>query len=564
MRSQAAEHFDAMQRVNRSARRRQPACTASRDIARVLPAIVLLALLVAPPVGAQWNRSHPRVLLVTQTQDTPAGAAVQSAVLASIGFARDALTALPGHEAVPAQAAGVQLLLAELPAAATQAHVIAIASQRYAEQAPVLASRLAAHLRSLGASRALFVLDQATMLSGETDPRRLVWTLTADANGRFTHSSPALHTRHPTLLHVRYVPFRLASGLPPGWRYLEAGRLAWQRVTLQLQPAAPVQSVDTAGAFDAPLAADGARHDPDAGLGCLVDRRSHAGCAAGFPDVVGLIDTQGAAWALVDYVRELAPVYDSQPALDGRIKQAARAGLAVTRREVAQTGCTSGITYRNVGQLGVLLEAITDRVHVTPGGRSAPIARFSDLRLSPTHDYDHTRPVGQADPLALAPLIIDPLVPAGDLVPAASAPGLRELAPIERVGGPPSPHVRWLAPAGDLARTDVEVSCPEPGRWVARSTIAPWSRCYGGGCNSTYFPRELSFTQGRAAVADWAWTAYTYRGSPWEPQRIEYDGADTLSFQHIGMDPCGSVLTLRLSLSTRLVGMDPPPPCLSD
>ena len=526
--------------------------------------VPLLVLLIAPPVAAQWNRSHPRVLLVTQTQDAPAGVAVQSATLASIGFSRDALTTLPGRESVPAQTAGAQLILAPFPVTATQAQVIATASQRYAEQAPALAGRLATHLRSLGSSRAVFVLEQAVLLAGESDARRLVWTLTVDAQGRFTHSAPALHVRQPVLLHVRYVPYQLASGLPSGWRFLDAGRLIWQRINLQLQPIAPAQSIDTSGAFDRPLPAGAPDRNPDTGLECLVDRRAHPLCPTALPDVIGLIDDHGAAWALVDYVRALQPVYDSQPVPDGGVEQTARAALAVTRREVAQTGCTSGTTYRNAGQLGVLLEAVTDRVHVTPGGRIAPLAQLRDVRLSPTHDFDHTRAVAQADPLTLAPWIIDPLAPESELLATASVAGLLELAPVVRVGDLPGAHVQWSAPAGGPARVDIALTCPEPGRWIARATISPWSRCYGGGCNSTYYPRELSFATGRPAVADWAWTAYTYRGSPWEPQRIEYDGADTLSFQHRAWDDCGSVLTLRLSLASRQVSSDPLPPCASE
>lgn len=526
----------------------------------------LVLLLASFPLAAQWPRVHPRMLLVTQTHDAADGPGIQSATLATIGFAREALITLPSSETVPGTAGSASLIVARIDADATPSQVLAIAARRYADQAPALAARMAAWLRSLGAARGVFILEQSTALptTGASEPQRLIWTLTVDAQGRFLHSAPRLHTGRPFLLHVRYVPRQLASGLPAQWTYLDSGRLHWQRVSLQLQPLAPPQSIDTGGAFDAPSPSAGAAQDPDAGLACLIDRRARPDCPAGLPDVVGLIDTQGASWALVDYARELQPVYDLQVAADGGVEQVARAGLAVRRREVSRGDCTSGARFRNSGQLGVLLEALTDRIHVTPDGRSAPIARLRDSWMSPVHEYDHTRPVSDAGPTALSPYIIDPLAPQSPLLVAASVPGLRELAPVDAVGTDPAAHARWRSAPGGIARIDIEVTCPEPGRWVARATISPWTRCYGGGCNSTYLPRELTFARGRAAIADWAWTAYTYRGQPWEPQRIDYDGADTLSFRHIAGDGCGSPIAVRLNLVTGAHGVDPPPPCDSD
>ena len=435
------------------------------------------------------------------------------------------------------------------------------AAGRYGLQAAGLASRVATALRRLGATRGLFVADQAVLLAGEDTPRRLVWTLTVDAQGRATHGAPRLHAHQPTLLHLRYVPRRLAAGLPSAWGYGDAGRLVWQPVDLLLRPLAGPRVIDTHGAFDGPLPRPGESSDPDAGLACLIDRRASPACPAGLPDATGLIDEHGAAWALLDYARALEPVYDEQPAPDGTIEQVARTALAITRRELDTRGCDAEATYRNAGTLGLALLASTDRLTVTPDGRHAPLSRTTETWMSPTREFDHVRPVGTHDPLALAPYIIDPLAPEGPLLDVASVPGLHALAPVERGVHATRTHARWSAPHGGTARVDVEVSCPEPGQWLARATIAPWARCHGGACNSTYGSRELMFSRGRTASAGWSWTAVTYRGHVWEPQRIDYDGADTLVFLHLSQDSCGHTVALQLSLASGQVSTLPPPAC---
>lgn len=531
----------------------------------LLPLAAALALLMAAqPSLAQWPRAHPRLLLITHTRDLPDGPGILSATIAGVAYSREALGAQPWRDTVSHRVTAVQLTFADLPVAATPAQVLATASSHYAAQASRFAALAAPLLRSLGAGRAVYVVDQSVQIAGEDEARRLVWTLSVDAQGRLVHDAPRLLARAPGLLHVRYVPRRLAHGLPEGWGYPQAGHLAWQRVNLQLQPTGPIEAIDTGGAFDDPTGPFAGPDDPDAGLGCLIDRRARPDCPTGFPDVVGLVDSHAAAWALLDYARTLRPVYDTLPAPDGGVEQVARPAIAVHRRELSRSDCTRGAAYRNAGQVGVLLEAVVDRIHVTPQGRSAPIARIRETSMSPTQAYDHTREVASADPMAMAPFIIDPLAPQGGLLAVDSVPGLHDLSPVDTTGSATPTQLRWQAPVGDLARIDVEVTCPAPDRWIARATIAPWARCLGGSCNSTYYPRELAFTRGRAAVADWAWTAVTYRGQVWEPQRIDYDGADTLIARHLATDSCGSEVALRLSLSTGRASIDPAPPCLPE
>ncbi len=534
---------------------------APSEVARPPWAAALLALLLAlysTLAIAQAPRSALRMLVVSQAV-TPEGSSF-AARIGTLAFGATGLATDRLAESLPNASSVAQIAVRDFGSGLTQSQLLAAASAHLLPQGPALAAALAAALQVRGLGQATFVYDQQVYVAGAATPRRLVWTLSVDRAGRASHGAPRLFDAQPHILHVQYVPLRVAAGLPPGWAYPDAGRLRWQRLNLQLQPIGGSGAIDTGGAFDAPDAIDGTPANPEAGLQCLVDRRSRIDCPPGPTDVVTLLDEQGSVSALLDYGLRLAPVYDAVPAGDGRIDQVARLSLRVDQRELAYGGCTADMRFRNVGHYGYTLVASSDRYAVAADGRFSRIDRTLATTLSPTIAYDWTRVLQPAAVSTIAPLILDPQDPMRPLLAAASIHNLVYLAPISTSGAPDQTVLSYTSPPYGQGRVQAELRCSIDGTWTIRSMIAPWARCFAGACNSTYFPYEATFTTGQRAVAPLRRTAVAYNGRQWEPQQAEYDGAATLTLWHDDQY-CGDRIGAQFSLDGRYLGLTAAPSC---
>lgn len=507
---------------------------------------------------AQAPRSAQRVLVVSQTAG-PAGASVQARI-GSLTFGPSGLSSERVAERLPNASSIAQVAVRDFGDTLSQAELLAAAHAHLGAQAGALAAALGAALRSRGLGQATFAFDQEVRLRGSADPRRLVWTLSVDRAGRASFADPRLFDPQPHILHVQYIPLRVATGLPVGWAYPDAGQLRWQRLNLMMQPIGPISVLDTRGAFDAPDTLDGSPVDPEAGLRCLIDRRAGAGCAQSLTDIVTLIDEQGSASALVDYGLRLAPVYDAVDAGNGRVEQVARMSLQVDQRELVYGGCTGDMTFRNAGRHGYALAATNDRYTVAPDGRFARLNRTETTTLSPTLAYEGSRRLQPVAVSALVPMILDPQDPQRPLLPAASVGNLLHLAPITTSGAREQVVASHMAAPGDVSRLQVEIRCSVEGTWTIRSLIAPWAQCLSGACNSTYRPYEAVFTTGQARVAPLQFTALLYRGQSWEPQQAEYDGAGTITIWHDD-HLCGDRVGAQFSLDGRHLGTRVPDDC---
>jgi hypothetical protein len=531
-----------------------------RALATPIAALTLgwLLALCAGLAPAQTPRSAQRMLVVSQVVG-PDGASIVARI-GSLTFGTTGLATDRVFEAVPNASAIAQVALRDFGSTLTQSQLITQATAHLAQQAPALAASLSATLQARGLGQATFMLDQQVSVAGSLAPRRLAWTLSVDRAGRASFAEPRLFDAQPHILHVHYVPLRVAAGLPGGWAYPDAGRLRWQRLNLQMQPIGPVGSLDTGGAFDAPDVLDGLPVDPEAGLRCLVDRRSRNDCPQGLTDIVTLIDEQGSASALLDYGLRLTPVYDAVPAGNGAFEQVARISLQVDRREVSYAGCSSEMPFRNTGRYGYTLLASNDRYAVARDGRFARIDRTQTAALSPTIGYDWTRPLRPVALSALTPLIIDPQDPARPLLAAASVDNLIYLAPITASGQPEQVVLSFTSPPYQYGRVQVEIRCSVEGNWTLRSVIAPWAQCMAGGCNSTYLAYEATFTAGQPALAPLRFTAQTYRGHWWEAQQAEYDGGTTITLWHSDYY-CGDRIGARFSFGGQYLGLTGTPAC---
>ncbi|MBY0438405.1 MAG: hypothetical protein K2W80_09455 [Burkholderiales bacterium] len=517
-----------------------------------------LATALACTAFAQAPRSAQRLLVISQTAG-PAGASI-TARIGSLTFGPTGLDSSRVAETLPDGSSIAQVAVRDFGDALPQAQLLAQASQHLGAQAPALAATLSAALQSRGLVQATFSFDQQVTVRGAASPRRLVWTLSVDRAGRASFADPRLFDAQPHILHVQYIPLRVATGLPAGWAYPEAGQLRWQRLNLMMQPIGPVATLDTGGAFDPPDRVDDSLVDPEAGLRCLIDRRARGECPQSFTDVITLIDEQGSASALVDYGLRLAPVYDAVTAGDGRVEQVARVSLQVDQRELTFGGCSADMTFRNAGRYGYTLTAASDRYAVTPDGRFARLNRTETIALSPTVAYDWSRRLRPVAASALAPMILDPHDPDRPLLAASSVGNLLSLAPITVSGEREQTVVSFTPAPGDKARLQVEVQCAIEGTWTVRSRVAPWAQCLSGSCNSTYRAYEAVFNRGQPAIAPMQFTAVTYRGQAWEPQQAGYDGNGTITVSHYD-HPCGAFVWTQFSLNGQYLGTTTPATC---
>lgn len=181
---------------------------------------------------------------------------------------------------------GQPLLSSDLLPAATT-HLVALA--------PTIGARLRTYMRANGISTGTFSYTQKVMVESSTTPMHIVWQLLVDPSGKLRYGDAALVSDAPKYNNAIYVSLAVDEALPSSFAYLNAGFLV----------SSAAGTANVFGAYDAPL-----EGDPDAGLKCLINKRSSGTCPTSHPDMLHLLGVNGSTNGVLDYVRRLAPVYD--------------------------------------------------------------------------------------------------------------------------------------------------------------------------------------------------------------------------------------------------------------
>jgi len=290
--------------------------------------------------------------------------------------------------------------------------------------------QLKSQLKSSQASSAIFQYDQEVQVYGQpsTPPPHLVWTVYVDSGGRVFYGDPIVIPGEPTYIYAIYTPLNVASGLPTGWAYPNAGTLRYQ--IMKSKDNSLVQdwvTINVNGAYDDPIQTvnSGAQVDPDAGLKCLVNKAS-GGCTTGYTDIVTLLGQTGAVATVLDYTRQLQPTMQSNA--DGTVSP--KSALSYDQRNWSWNTCT----YQNVGSLGMELNAQTDRYLVMPTGKYSQMGNASQKAQAPTQPFNISANVSPGYVNALPAYVFDAVTTGNPIVQAGSLPNIVNLAPVTETG----------------------------------------------------------------------------------------------------------------------------------
>ena len=293
-----------------------------------------------------------------------------------------------------------------------------------------VANQLKAALKTSNAGSAIFQYDQEVQVQGQptTPPPHLVWTLYVDASGRVFYGDPIVIPGEPTYIYAIYTPKNVASGLPAGWAYPNAGTLRYQ--VLKAKDNSLVQdwvTVNVNGVYDDPIQTvnSGAQVDPDAGLKCLVNSTS-GGCVTGYADLVTLLGQTGSVVAVLDYTRQLQPTMQNNA--DGTVSP--KSAVSYDQRNWSWTTCT----YQNIGSLGMELNAQTDRYMVMPNGKYSQMGTASQKTQAPTQPFNISAGVAPGYVPSLSAYVFDAVTPGNPITQAGAIPNIINLAQISETG----------------------------------------------------------------------------------------------------------------------------------
>lgn len=306
----------------------------------------------------------------------------------------------------------------------TQATIINAAYASIVDQLTTYVPQLVAYAKSLNVSRVYYTLDQEVDPQNATQSMRLVWTLSVDDQGHTTYAEPSIYNASPGFVYVSYTPLAVESDLPQSWQYSNAGVMVYQLYSTTGTALSSAVSVNTGGAYDAPQASSSGV-DNDAGLECLMDNTSSNTCSTAYPSVRSLISTYSAAFAIVDYLRMVQPVYNTveSPAGSGTYVQEPAVDLSVNLRSWYYASCTA-LSFRNTGDYGYTLLTDIDRYIAESDGSYAKVFSYDSTGSSPYQDYDYTVGISASQVSGLSSLMIDPSDPSGSLLSASDVPNL--------------------------------------------------------------------------------------------------------------------------------------------
>jgi hypothetical protein len=407
-------------------------CFVRNPIVQSLLAVVLLLfltdLLASGPTVAIGKKTRTAFSVI---QTVPINASTASFTLTSgkVGQTGNGLQIQPDNNAASTTASTIASVpvMAYSSGSATKDAIIAQATSWLLPYAASLTTSLKSWMAINNYKAGSFIYEQEVVPQGTARSMKLVWQLAVSDTGRGLYGAPRLIDADPTYVYVTYTPKSVATGLPSSWAYSGAGILKWQLRKRDGTPQTSWASVDTNGAYDAPTS-NGV--DIDFGLKCLADKSSSLGCPTAYIDTKTLITNTASMGAIIDYVRQVAPVYDSTiDASSGATIQTPRVSVSIDTRTLTPTDCTN-TTYRNTGSYGFTLNSNVDRYTVNEDMTTPQfVQRFTSTSTSPTSSYDLTVSTTLSSTL-LQSQVINPFDTSAGLVAVSVVPYLTYLAPL--------------------------------------------------------------------------------------------------------------------------------------
>lgn len=363
-----------------------------------------------------------------------------------------------------------------------------------AAQTPRLINDLTAAMRTHDAGRAVYTFTKRIEVRpapGVTVPKDVKWILAVEAGGKPVFGRPRIINPEPIYVLALYIPKTVSDALDPGWQYVDAGKLRYVLVNKKMQPQSIPFEIDMEGAYDElqPVS-DTDAVDSDWGLRCLITGRSEDStmpCPAK-KTIHDLIDELGADGAMVDYGRNLAPIYDEYPKDDGTVEYRARYALDVRYRSIDYLGCESNsVNFRNISDYGYLLASQIDQYLVDKQAYYIQYNAIVQAIVSPLKEMDRTLNLPKADMASFGDKLISPYTELGQLVAASQVPELIGLAGLTKINNAlqivgshisPSSNREWGVASSFFV---THVSCnPETNNyelrlWEQYSTVATGS-----------------------------------------------------------------------------------------
>lgn len=347
-----------------------------------------------------------------------------------------------------------------------------------AAQTPRLINDLTAAMRTHDAGRAVYTFTKRIEVRpapGVTVPKDVKWILAVEAGGKPVFGRPRIINPEPIYVLALYIPKTVSDALDPGWQYVDAGKLRYVLVNKKMQPQSIPFEIDMEGAYDElqPVS-DTDAVDSDWGLRCLITGRSEDStmpCPAK-KTIHDLIDELGADGAMVDYGRNLAPIYDEYPKDDGTVEYRARYALDVRYRSIDYLGCESNsVNFRNISDYGYLLASQIDQYLVDKEANYIQYNAIVQAIVSPLKEMDRTLNLPKAEMASFGDKLISPYTELGELVAAVDVPELISLASLTKINNALQVITRHFSMFDEYANTRfiTHLSCnPETNNYELR------------------------------------------------------------------------------------------------
>lgn len=328
-----------------------------------------------------------------------------------------------------------------IPNPTTQTVALEEAARWVNNDLPPFRNRYGGWLKQKGLSMGFFNYTQEIVVTTPVGPKKkaVAFNATFDLNGRPTFGNAKIVDPDPTIVEAMYIPLATAAGLPPSWKYPDAGNIKWRLLNKKYEPLTGWYTEATGGAFDTPESDS----TSDQAVKCLMDLR-HPGCT-GPVDIRALMDRAGASFAIVNHIRSLSPVYEE----DGSDEQVPKAAISVDERT---WNCD---TFTNKGAFGFVLALMADQYLAEP---STQLVKFQLLQqyggkgISPTEPYEKSVPVTDLRGQHPDSLIINPMPGDNTLWPRTDSKLMANViyvAPVVAKGG--SGEIGDATFAGDMA-----------------------------------------------------------------------------------------------------------------
>jgi hypothetical protein len=345
-----------------------------------------------------------------------------------------------------------------------------------------------------------FVYQQELTPRGAGRTMKLIWQVSITDGGRLIYGAPRVIDSDPSYVYITYTSLQATQGLPSTWKYTDAGLMKWQIRRKDGTPVTSWVTINTNGAFDTPESGD-----TNAGLNCIVNKNSSSACITSYVDAKQLIADSNSNGAIIDYVRQLQPLYDTTiDTATGNTVQSPRMSFAINTRTLTPSDC-SHAQYRNAGTYGFTLQSTVDRYTLREGENAAQLAqRFNTTSLSPTQPFDLTQNTSLHSN-DLQGLVINPFDSNGALISTATLPSSTYVSPLSlndsNLG---NVAVLGYGQGGGRGYTgeSINVSSYMSGNTFVLSMSTPWIEGYDDGrvIRDTYIQLNIPLCRIESAV----------------------------------------------------------------